>query len=250
MRPAFAADAIRPRSKHDPGTHAEVFRSGVQRRGSATATSVIWAGHESPSVEFGAERSARRHDHCRATNRWAPCSTGMPLPSVEPATPPTGCGSPQTTAVAAVHGPQQEKQTAPRRSGLEPRTDRSPQSRPHGYAGMSASSAMAAHGARSCASKLLTPRLESKLQQLAVDPRSAPQRVVLAHSTDEIAQLMLDSGPSSLTLGFPAPVGPEPCPMPPQDGGRLHNSSQSQQAWPEPRHPDHQGPVTPPQPQT
>ena len=38
--------------------------------------------------------------------------------------------------------------------------------------------------------------------------------------------------------------------MPPQDGGRLHNSSQSQQAWPEPRHPDHQGPVTPPQTQT
>src|SRR6266481_1278413 len=108
MRPAFDADAIRPRSKHDPGTYAEAFRSGVQRMGSATATSVIWVGHESPSLEFGAERPARRHDHCRAPNRWAPCSTGMPLPSVEPATPPTDCGSPQTTAVAAVHGPQQE----------------------------------------------------------------------------------------------------------------------------------------------
>ena len=36
--------------------------------------------------------------------------------------------------------------------------------------------------------------------------------------------------------------------MPPQDGGRLHNSSQSQQAWPEPRHPDHQGPITSSQP--
>jgi hypothetical protein len=83
-----------------------------------------------------------------------------------------------------------------------------------------------------------------------VDPRSAPQWVLLALSSDEIAQLMLDSGPSWPTLGFPAPVDPEPCPMPPQDGGRLHNSSQSQQTWPEPRHPDHQGPVTPPQPQT
>jgi hypothetical protein len=31
---------------------------------------------------------------------------------------------------------------------------------------------------------------------------------------------------------------------------RLHNSSQTQQAWPEPRYPHHQGPVTPPQPQT
>ena len=123
MKPAFAADATRRRSEHDPGTHAEAFRSGVQRMGSATATSVIWVGHESPSLEFGAERPGRRHDHCRAPNRWAPCSTGMPLPSVEPATPPTDCGSPQTTAVAAVHGPQQERQTAARRSGLEPHTE-------------------------------------------------------------------------------------------------------------------------------
>src|SRR6266700_3147901 len=36
--------------------------------------------------------------------------------------------------------------------------------------------------------------------------------VLLAHLTDEIAQLMLDSGPSWPTLGFPAPVGPEPLP--------------------------------------
>jgi hypothetical protein len=37
--------------------------------------------------------------------------------------------------------------------------------------------------------------------------------------------------------------------MPPQDGGRLHNSGQSQQVWPAPRYPHHQGPVTPPQKQ-
>jgi hypothetical protein len=37
--------------------------------------------------------------------------------------------------------------------------------------------------------------------------------------------------------------------MPPQDGGGLHNSSQSQQVWPEPRHPDHRGRSFP-QPQT
>src|SRR6184192_3917884 len=105
IRPAFAADAARRRSEHDPGTHAEAFRSGVQRIGSATATSVIWVGHESPSLEFGAGRPARRHDHCRAPNRWAPYSTGMPLRSVEPATPPTDCGSPQTTAAGAVLRP-------------------------------------------------------------------------------------------------------------------------------------------------
>ena len=38
--------------------------------------------------------------------------------------------------------------------------------------------------------------LDAELEQLAMDLGSAPQRVLLAHSTDEIAQLMLDSGPS------------------------------------------------------
>src|SRR5437899_6365756 len=84
----------------------------VQRMGSATVTLVIWVGHECQSLEFGAERPARTHDHCRAPNRWAPCSTGMPQPSVEPATPPTDCGSPKTTAAGAVHDPEQERQTA------------------------------------------------------------------------------------------------------------------------------------------
>src|SRR4029434_9199226 len=79
---------------HDRGTRAEAFRSGVQRMGSATATSVIWVGHESPSLEFGAERPARRHDHCRAPNRWAPYSTGMPLRSVEPTANHSSCRRP------------------------------------------------------------------------------------------------------------------------------------------------------------
>jgi len=38
--------------------------------------------------------------------------------------------------------------------------------------------------------------------------------------------------------------------MPPQDGGELHNSSHTQQAWPELRHSDHQGTVTCPKPET
>src|SRR6266446_10198185 len=71
MKPAFAADAARRQSEHDPATHVEAFRSGVQRMGSATATSVIWVGHESPSPEFGAERSARRHDHRHANSNFA-----------------------------------------------------------------------------------------------------------------------------------------------------------------------------------
>jgi hypothetical protein len=172
--------------------------------GSATATSVIWVGHGSPSLEFGAERPARRHDHCRAPNRWAPCSTGMPLPSVEPATPPTDCGSPQTRAVAAVHGPQQERQTAARRSGLEPRTDRSPRSHPHGCAGMSVSSAMAVHGADHVLRNCRLRDFESELQQLAVDPRSAHNGFSLL-----IRRIRLRS--SCSILGLPG----RPC------GGRL-----------------------------
>src|SRR5262245_37774817 len=69
IKPGLAADVARRRSEHDPGTNAEGFRSGVQRMGSATATLVIWVGHESPSLEIGAERPARTHDHCRAPNR-------------------------------------------------------------------------------------------------------------------------------------------------------------------------------------
>ena len=38
--------------------------------------------------------------------------------------------------------------------------------------------------------------------------------------------------------------------MPSQDGTGLNNLSHTEQAWPEPRHPHQQNPVTPPQPET
>src|SRR5262249_48093751 len=37
---------------------------------------------------------------------------------------------------------------------------------------------------------------KTKLEQLAVDSRRAPQRVLLTHSSDEIAQFRLDPGPT------------------------------------------------------
>jgi hypothetical protein len=69
--------------------------------------------------------------HCRAPNRWAPCSTGMPLPSVEPATPPTDCGSPQTRSTSAREA---WSSRAPRRPDAQvpwrtPRPSRSPSPR-------------------------------------------------------------------------------------------------------------------------
>ena len=83
-----------------------------------------------------------------------------------------------------------------------------------------------------------------------MDARGAPQRVLLAHPPDEFAQLPLDLGPPRPTARFPAPIGPKPCSMPPQDRVRLNNSGQTEQAWPEPGHPHQQRPVTTPQPQT
>jgi|EndMetStandDraft_2_1072991.scaffolds.fasta_scaffold119835_1 hypothetical protein len=145
---------------HGPGTHAEALQSGVQRMGSATATSVIWVGHESPSLEFDAERPARGRDHCRAPNRReAPRSTGMPLPSVS---------QPLRRRIAGDRKPQQLLPSmAHKKKGKQPlegqgwnhaQIDRRNGVR-MGCAGMAARSAMAVHGARSCTSKLLTPRL-------------------------------------------------------------------------------------------
>jgi hypothetical protein len=37
--------------------------------------------------------------------------------------------------------------------------------------------------------------------------------------------------------------------MPPQDGVRLNDARQTEQAWPEPYHPDYEDSVTPAQPQ-
>src|ERR1700737_1362667 len=74
--------------------------------------------------------------------------------------------------------------------------------------------------------------LVAKIQQFAVDARGTPQRVLLAHPPDKFAQIMADSRPSESTARFPAPVGPKPGSMPPQDRFRLNDLGQAQQAWP------------------
>src|SRR5688572_11479490 len=83
-----------------------------------------------------------------------------------------------------------------------------------------------------------------------MDAWGAPQRVLLAHPSDQIAQLTLDPGSPCPTLRFPAPIGLEPCAMPPQDGVRLYDPSQTKQARPASGHPYQQRPVTTPQPET
>src|SRR5262249_11686214 len=66
--------------------------------------------------------------------------------------------------------------------------------------------------------------LEPELEQFTMDPRGAPQWVLLAHLLDEFAQLTAHSGPSCPTARLPAPISPKPCAMPPQDRVRLNDA--------------------------
>src|SRR5262245_30050629 len=179
---------------------------------------------------------AHRRHHCRASNRSVPCH-GNASRSAAPATPRLGAGSPRTRAAVVDRGPTRETQTGTRTSGLEPRRDRSLRWPPHGYAGMSAKSAMVVLGAGSCIWRPSTRRLKTELEQFTMDARGAPQWVLLAHPLDEFTQLTADSGPPWPTARFPSPIGPKTCSMPPQDRVRLNDAGQTEQAWPEPSHP-------------
>src|SRR5215467_13864759 len=79
--------------------------------------------------------------------------------------------------------------------------------------------------------------LEPELEQFTMDAWSAPQWILRAHPSDELAQLTANCGPPLPTARFPAPVRPKPCSMPPQDRVRLNDASQTKQPWPEPGHP-------------
>src|SRR5512132_2687748 len=78
-----------------------------------------------------------------------------------------------------------------------------------------------------------------------MDARSAPQWVLLAHPSDQFAQFTANSGPPWPTARFPAPIGPKPGSMPPQDRVRPNDAGQAEQAWPEKSHPYQQRPVAP-----
>jgi hypothetical protein len=79
--------------------------------------------------------------------------------------------------------------------------------------------------------------LEPQLEQFTMDAGSAPQRVLFAHSSDQIAQVAIYPRPPCPLSRFPAPVAPEPRPMPPQDRRRLNHAGKTKQARPQPRQP-------------
>jgi hypothetical protein len=47
--------------------------------------------------------------------------------------------------------------------------------------------------------------IDAQFEQLAVDPRSAPQRVLNAHSLDQVAHLFANPWPAAAPTGFPPP---------------------------------------------
>jgi hypothetical protein len=66
----------------------------------------------------------------------------------------------------------------------------------------------------------------------------------LTSSSDEIAQLSIDLWPPWPLPRFPTPERRETCTMPAKDGLRLNDLRCTEQARPEPSHPDQQSPVT------
>src|SRR5262245_41547517 len=86
--------------------------------------------------------------------------------------------------------------------------------------------------------------LKAEHQQLAMDSRCSPLWVFPAHPSNKIAQLASDLWPPCPLPRFPAPERRETSTMPAKDGLRLNDMRRTEQAWPEPGQPHHQGPVT------
>ena len=61
--------------------------------------------------------------------------------------------------------------------------------------------------------------LKAELEQLAVDARRSPQRIVNAHPPDQRAQVRVDLRPTSKGAGFPTPVPAEAGSVPSHDLG-------------------------------
>src|ERR1700704_2634258 len=60
--------------------------------------------------------------------------------------------------------------------------------------------------------------LKAELEQLAMDARGTPQRIVNAHPLDQRVQVRVDLRPASKVAGFPTPVLAEAGSVPPHEG--------------------------------
>ena len=65
--------------------------------------------------------------------------------------------------------------------------------------------------------------LKAELEQLAVDARRSPQRIVNAHPPDQSAQVRVDLRSASKGTGFPTPIPAEAGSVPSHEGLRADN---------------------------
>ena len=63
--------------------------------------------------------------------------------------------------------------------------------------------------------------VDSEHQQLPMDSRRSPRRILLAHAPDWCPEFAIDPRPSSAPPRLPAPIRSKPATMPPEHGLRL-----------------------------
>src|SRR6516225_3221356 len=70
--------------------------------------------------------------------------------------------------------------------------------------------------------------LDPQHQQLAVDPRRFPPRVLVAHATDQGSDLSISLGSATGPPRLPVPVGSKAAALPAEHGLRLHHCDRVQ----------------------
>jgi hypothetical protein len=72
---------------------------------------------------------------------------------------------------------------------------------------------------------------EAKLEQLAMNARGAPQRIVNTHPSDQRTQVRIDVRPASKGPGLPPPVPAETGPVPTHKGLRSNDRDGIEDRW-------------------
>jgi hypothetical protein len=91
--------------------------------------------------------------------------------------------------------------------------------------------------------------IKAELEQLAVNPRRAPKRILLAHTAHEISGFLINPGPAAWIVRFPAPPGAKTHPVPANDCLRTHDRRGVADVGETPIQPDEQHPITAGKPQ-
>jgi hypothetical protein len=91
--------------------------------------------------------------------------------------------------------------------------------------------------------------IKAQLEQLAMNPRRAPKRILLAHTAHEISGLSINPGPAAWVVRFPAPPGAKTHPVPANECLRTHDHRGVADIGETPIQPDEQRPITAGKPQ-